>query len=74
MDCITEESEMVAQERAALAVWLLMQAPRTTGEIALRVGLSHAGAHAMLQKIARRVPIFFADGIWEIYESPVSNQ
>ena len=49
---------MNAQERAALAMWLLMQRPHTTAGIARRLGLSVSGTNKLLARISRVVPIY----------------
>lgn len=64
-----------AQERAALAAWLLMQGGLyTTAQIAERVGLSREGAHAILDKISRSIPIWQDErGRWQLcYESRIA--
>ena len=50
--------QMSAQERAALAMWLLVQRPHTTAGIARRVGLSERGTRRLLAHISRVVPIY----------------
>ena len=59
---------MSAQERAALAMWLLMQRPHTTAGIARRVGLTNRGARYLLVNMSRVVPMFRDKkrGIWQI--------
>ena len=59
-------SELLAQERAALAVWLLMQQPMTTRDLAGRLGVSVEGARVMLIKISRVVPIHWHEGLWQV--------
>ena len=51
--------DMGCQERAALALWLVMQRPQTTGSLAQRLGMTREGARVMLGKLARTVPIYF---------------
>ena len=58
--------EMVAQERSALALWLLMQAPLTTRQIADKVGLQHESAREMLCRISRAVPLYFDGRFWRV--------
>ena len=52
---------MQSQERAALALWLLQQAPMTTAEMAERLEMSWNGARALLIKISRTTPIYRDD-------------
>ena len=63
-----EGAEMTSQERAALALWLILQRPHTTATLAHRLGLSCEGARVMLFQISRVVPIFYTkqDGFWKI--------
>ena len=58
--------QMTAQERAALAIWLIAQQPQTTAAIAQRMGMTLEGARVMLMKISRTVPIFHNNGFWQI--------
>jgi DNA-binding transcriptional regulator LsrR (DeoR family) len=69
---IKDESEgMGAQERAALALWLIMQRPQTTAAIARRLGMSHRAAWTMLARMSRRVPLTQnpPDWAWRIVKS-----
>lgn len=65
-DCITEESQMAAHERAALALWLLLQAPLTTQVLAQRLGLTYDGTRYLLNNISRSVPLYQDEGVWRI--------
>ena len=65
-DAPTPESEMVALERGALALWLLMQAPYSTQSMAERLGLSRQGARWLLTTISRVVPIYYHEGLWQM--------
>ena len=59
---------LVAQERAALALWLLMQSPMTTRQVAEKVGLKHESAREMLCRISRVVPLYFDGRVWRVLE------
>lgn len=61
-----EKRELTAQERAALAAYLVLQRPQTTAAVALRCGLEHDGAWRMLCKISRVLPIYFDRGAWRV--------
>lgn len=56
--------ELAAQERAALTLWLLLQGPMSTAEVARRCGLTDRGALTMLCKISRVVPVYREAGRW----------
>lgn len=56
--------DMVATERAGLALWLLLQEPMSTAEAAERCGLSYEGARQLLTKLSRVVPIYREGGKW----------
>ena len=60
------ESEMSAQERSALALWLLMQRPMTTKEVADWLNVSPRGARRLLCAIGRVVPVYKVNHIWYI--------
>ena len=57
---------LTSQERAALALWLLIQVPMSTREIAERCGMQMAGAWKMLNVISRVVPLYRDGGKWRI--------
>ena len=57
---------LTSQERAALALWLLIQVPMSTREIAERCGMQMAGAWKMLNLISRVVPLYRDGGKWRI--------
>jgi len=62
------KDDLVAQERAALVVWLLgVDGERlTTVEIAQKTGLELRGAYRMMSKLARVVDIRIGEGgKWE---------
>lgn len=59
------DCELTAQERAALAVWLIWQRPQTTASIARRLKMTCEGARVMLVKISRVVPIYNHNGLWQ---------
>jgi hypothetical protein len=59
-------AELTAQERAALALWLLMQGPQSTREIAGRCGMSMRGARDMLYRISRVVPLYYEGRYWRV--------
>jgi len=56
--------ELTAQERAALALWLLLQYPMTTRELAERVELSMRGTRHLLSKLSRVVPLCYESRHW----------
>jgi len=47
-------------------MWLLMQQPMTTRNLALRLGMSIEGARVMLTKMSRVVPIHWHEGRWQV--------
>lgn len=53
-------------ERAALALWLLMQAPHTTQAMAERLSMTSDGARKLLHAISSTVPIYHHKGLWRI--------
>ena len=57
-------TDLTAQERAALALWLLQQKPMTTRQVAERVDLSMDGARCMLKRISRVVPVVYEGRRW----------
>lgn len=59
---------MNAQERAALALWLVSQRPMTTRSLATRLEISREGARVLMIKISRTVPVYFdeAGGVWRM--------
>jgi DNA-binding IclR family transcriptional regulator len=57
---------LTPQERAVLALWLLIQVPMSTREIAERCGMEMAGAWKMLNRISRVVPLYRDAGKWRI--------
>lgn len=61
---MTRRGELAAQERAALTLWLLLQSPMSTAEVAKRCGLSDRGALSMIHKMSRVVPIYRDRGRW----------
>ena len=63
---VTDPAEMTSQERAVLALWLLIQVPMSTREISERCGMQMAGAWKMLKRISRVVPLYREGGKWRI--------
>ena len=63
---MTERESLTAQQRAALALWLLMQAPMSTRQIAEECGLSMQGARGMLHKLSLVVPLCYDRYEWWI--------
>ena len=57
---------LTSQERAVLALWLLIQVPMSTREISERCGMQMAGAWNMLNRISRVVPLYRDGGKWRI--------
>jgi len=57
---------LTPQERAVLALWLLIQFPMSTREISERCGMEMAGAWKMLNRISRVVPLYREGGKWRI--------
>ena len=49
-----------------MALWLLIQVPMSTREIAERCGMQMAGAWKMLNLISRVVPLYRDGGKWRI--------
>lgn len=66
-------SEYTSQERAALALWLLMQTPMTTTELATRLEMSSDGMRILLWKLTRVVPIFYHEGQWQVCQEPTTG-
>ncbi len=54
----TDAHDLTPQERAVLALWLLIQVPMSTREICKRCGMEMAGAWKMLNRISRVVPLY----------------
>ena len=63
---MSQGRHLTAQERAALALYLIVAKPRTTAHLAYRLGLSESGAYRLLANISRVVPIVQIDGKWQI--------
>jgi len=63
---LDNSSDLLPTERVALAMWLLMQQPMTTRNLALRLGMSIEGARVMLTKMSRVVPIHWHEGRWQV--------
>ncbi len=65
-----ESTEYTPQERAARALWLLMQEPMPTAEVARRLGLTPKWTRQMLRALCRVVPLYscMVDGhhVWYI--------
>lgn len=59
-------NELTPQQRAALALWLLMQRPMTAREMSRWLGLSVRGTYHLLSKIALVAPILNREGLWQI--------
>ena len=57
---------LTPQERAVLALWLLIQVPMSTREISERCGMQMSGAWKMLNLISRVVPLYRDGGKWRI--------
>lgn len=57
-------TDLTAQQRAGLALWLLLQEPMKTRDIAARCGLSTAGARYLLWNLAAVVPLYYDRGLW----------
>ena len=63
---VQKRGELAAQERAALTLWLLLQSPMSTAEVAQRCGMSDRGALSMIHKMSRVVPVAYEAGRWYI--------
>jgi len=63
---VQKPGELTAQERAALTLWLLLQVPMSTAEVAARCGLTEQGARFMLNNMSRVVPLHLEDGKWHV--------
>jgi len=62
--------DMTGQERAALALWLLMQGPMDLCSLAKKLGLTKSGCRTMLIRVSRVVPICHGDdGVWFVMRS-----
>jgi len=68
---MTSPEDLTGQERAALALWLLIQSPMSTRQIAERCGITKSGAWQMLCKLARVVPLSYEGGEWFVNNSRV---
>lgn len=65
---------LTAQERAAIVTALLHDGARlTTAEIAARCSMSARGALHMLTNLARVLPIFYDDGLWQWLTDDLSS-
>jgi len=63
---MTMQTELTAQERAAIITWkLAFGAQLTTREIAEMMGLTHCGAWRLMMRLSRVLAIFCNDeGEW----------
>jgi hypothetical protein len=67
MDVSSEGDDvLLAQERAALALWLLMQGAMTVKQMAGKLNLSRQGAWDLLRRISRVVPIYEDGVLWRV--------
>jgi DNA-binding IclR family transcriptional regulator len=52
------KSDTVPTERAGLVTWWFIKGQRlTTAEVADKLGISRQGAHSMLEKLSRIIPL-----------------
>jgi len=61
--------ELSPQERATLALWLLLQSPLTTAEIAAHCEMTRSGALRMLGRMSRIIPLQVENGRWVLRQS-----
>lgn len=61
-------TELSPQQRATLALWLILQQPQTTRQIAERCDLTMDGARAMLNKMGGVVPLSYERRRWCLME------
>ncbi len=62
------ETDRVPYERAARALWLLLQESATTNQVAARLGVHRQTAWELLTAISRVVPIYYHKRLWRICE------
>lgn len=63
------EGKRQPAERAALALWLLMQQPHYARSLVPYLGIGRDAVEALLEKISRVVPIYCTDdGEWMVLE------
>jgi len=63
--CNGDDREYVATERVGVIVWQLAHGDTlTTAQVAVLAALSYSGAHKMMQKLSRSIPILCFDGEW----------
>jgi len=59
-------SDLTPQQRAALVLWLLMQQPMTTRQLAGKLGLTDRGTRDLLSTLSCVVPIYQHKRLWSI--------
>lgn len=60
-----DDREYVATERVGVIVWQLAHGDTlTTAQVAELAELSYSGAHKMMQKLTRSIPILCFNGEW----------
>ena len=61
----TPQDELTPQERAGIIAWRLAMGEGVTTAKAMQLtGLKERGARQLLNKLARKLPIYYDDGIW----------
>ena len=60
--------ELVASERAALVVWRLARSEALTTDDVVRICgyVDRRGAHELMHRLARVLPLVFASGVWRV--------
>jgi len=67
------DTARIPYERAARALWLLLQEPFSTQKMAERLGVHRKTAWLLLTAISRVVPIYYHNRLWRICEDSVEN-
>lgn len=57
---------LTPQERSALAVWLVMERPMKTSELAKWLELTWHGADQLMCRMSRKIPFVKVDGYWHV--------
>jgi hypothetical protein len=59
--------ELTPQERAALVAWHLAHGEAmTTRQVAELTGLAIGGSYRLMNALSRVLPIYRADGVWQV--------
>jgi len=70
------KADLVVTERAAVVSWQLADGARmTTRDVAERYGIDMSGAHKMMNKMARKLPIALDEfGRWHRIDKPLTKR